>query len=89
MTGPSMFRSLKHLLTHTRRYLSTLFTTVFVGGSVGLALVVHDLGSALHVLGGTAASFMIFCLPGLMLCNAGIVKQSVGILDRMDQVRCS
>uniref|UniRef100_A0A7S3VGS3 Amino acid transporter transmembrane domain-containing protein n=1 Tax=Dunaliella tertiolecta TaxID=3047 RepID=A0A7S3VGS3_DUNTE len=71
--------------SHHPRFLSHIFTAVFVGGTVGLALVVRSLGAALHVLGGTAASFMIFCLPGLMLVNAGIVKQSVGILDRMEE----
>jgi hypothetical protein len=28
---------------------------------------VTDLGSVLHLIGGTAASYMIFFLPGLLL----------------------
>ena len=35
-----------------------------------------DLGSVLHMVGGTAAAYMIFCLPGLLLMNAAIVKRS-------------
>ena len=37
-------------------------------------LQVSDLGAVLHMVGGTAASFMIFFLPGLLLINAAIVK---------------
>ncbi len=33
-----------------------------------------DLGSVLHMIGGTAAAFIIFFLPGLLLVNAAIVK---------------
>jgi len=33
--------------------------------------------------------YVIYIYIIQMLCNAGIVKQSVGILDRMEQVRCS
>ncbi len=43
-------------------------------------LQVSDLGAVLHMVGGTAASFMIFVLPGLMLVNAAIVKGPVGNL---------
>ena len=35
-----------------------------------------DLGAVLHMVGGTAASYMIFFLPGLLLVNAAIVKHS-------------
>lgn len=35
---------------------------------------VTDLGSVLHLIGGTVAAFIIFFLPGLMLVNAAIVK---------------
>lgn len=35
---------------------------------------VTDLGSVLHMIGGTAAAFIIFFLPGLLLVNAAIVK---------------
>eukprot|EP00884_Botryococcus_braunii_P010874 jgi/Botrbrau1/19789/Bobra.0124s0037.1 len=38
--------------------------------------VVTDLGSVLHMVGGTAAAFMIFFLPGLLLINAAIIKES-------------
>ena len=37
---------------------------------------VTDLGAVLHMVGGTAASYMIFFLPGLLLINAAIVKHS-------------
>lgn len=42
---------------------------------------VTDLGAVLHMVGGTAASFMIFVLPGLMLVNAAIVKGPAGNLE--------
>ena len=44
---------------------------------------VSDLGQVLHMVGGTAASFMIFFLPGMLLVNAAIVKHSntVGLAD--------
>ena len=35
---------------------------------------VTDLGQVLHMVGGTAAAFMIFFLPGMLLINAAIVK---------------
>ncbi len=35
-----------------------------------------DLGQVLHMVGGTAAAFMIFFLPGMFLINAAIVKES-------------
>jgi solute carrier family 38 (sodium-coupled neutral amino acid transporter), member 7/8 len=35
---------------------------------------VTDLGAVLHMIGGTAAAFIIFFLPGLLLVNAAIVK---------------
>jgi hypothetical protein len=41
-----------------------------------VCLQVSDLGAVLHMVGGTAASFMIFFLPGMMLINAAIVKRS-------------
>lgn len=42
---------------------------------------VKDLGSVLHMVGGTAAAYMIFCLPGLLLMNAAIVKRSNEVLN--------
>lgn len=41
---------------------------------------VSDLGAVLHMVGGTAASFMIFFLPGMLLINAAIVKRSNEVL---------
>lgn len=35
---------------------------------------VTDLGTILHLIGGTVAAFIIFFLPGLMLVNAAILK---------------
>lgn len=43
---------------------------------MSVAWQVSDLGAVLHMVGGTAASFMIFFLPGMMLINAAIVKRS-------------
>jgi len=40
-------------------------------------MVVTDLGAVLHMIGGTAAAFMIFLLPGLLLMNAAIMKATV------------
>lgn len=40
-----------------------------------------DLGDVLHLVGGTAAAFMIFFLPGLLLINAAIVKESASQAD--------
>lgn len=67
------------------RWASHLITVAFVGSTVATALVVTDLGSVLHMIGGTAASFMIFFLPGLLLMNAAIIKRTVsyGSLSQM------
>jgi sodium-coupled neutral amino acid transporter 7/8 len=51
-------------------------TIVFVWSNVLTSLVVTDLGEVLHMIGGTAASFMIFFLPGLLLMNAAIIKHT-------------
>lgn len=40
-----------------------------------------DLGDVLHLVGGTAAAFMIFFLPGLLLVNAAIIKESASTAD--------
>eukprot|EP00877_Chromochloris_zofingiensis_P003558 jgi/Chrzof1/13202/Cz07g24080.t1 len=67
-------------------WVSMLCTIVFVASSVAVSLVVSDLGSVLHLIGGTAASFMIFFLPGLLLMNAAIIKQtnSFSNLEQLD-----
>lgn len=57
-------------------WASHTVTLVFVWSNVATSLTVSDLGSVLHMIGGTAASFMIFCLPGLLLMNAAIIKAS-------------
>ena len=49
---------------------------------------VKDLGSVLHMVGGTAASFMIFFLPGMLLINAAIVKH-VEAREEESEVSCS
>jgi sodium-coupled neutral amino acid transporter 7/8 len=46
---------------------------------------VTDLGAVLHMVGGTAASYMIFFLPGLLLINAAIVKHSASSRDLSSQ----
>jgi len=67
------------------RWASHIITVAFVASTVATALVVTDLGSVLHMIGGTAASFMIFFLPGILLMNAAIIKRttSYGSLSQM------
>mgnify|MGYP001810249516 CR=1 FL=1 len=57
-------------------WLSVVITIVFVWSNVLTSLVVTDLGEVLHMIGGTAASFMIFFLPGLLLMNGAIIKHT-------------
>jgi sodium-coupled neutral amino acid transporter 7/8 len=45
---------------------------------------VTDLGAVLHMVGGTAASYMIFFLPGLLLINAAIVKRTASTQQLLD-----
>ena len=52
------------------------FTLAFVLGSLATALAVTDLGAVLHLVGGTAAAFMIFALPGLLCWNAAVIKHA-------------
>jgi len=47
-------------------YVTVVFTLVFFCVSLAVSMVVTDLGSVLHLIGGTAATFMIFLLPGLL-----------------------
>ncbi|KIY99600.1 AAAP family transporter: amino acid [Monoraphidium neglectum] len=58
------------------KWLSVSLTTLFVASTVGTAMLVTDLGSVLHIVGGTAAAFMVFMLPGLLLMNAAIIKHT-------------
>lgn len=69
------------------RWVSMLITVVFVWSNVATSLVVTDLGQVLHMIGGTAASFMIFFLPGLLLMNAAIIKHTVSYADLSQLVR--
>ena len=39
---------------------------------------VTDLGAVLHLIGGTAAAYMIFMLPGLLCWNAAVIKATAG-----------
>ena len=55
---------------------SALGSALFVSLSAAVAVAVPDLGSVLHLIGGTAAAFIIFFLPGLLLVNAAIVKHT-------------
>jgi hypothetical protein len=61
---------------HIPGWLSAVITVIFVWSNVLTSLVVTDLGEVLHMIGGTAASFMIFFLPGLLLMNAAIIKHT-------------
>ncbi|KAF8059975.1 slc38a7 [Scenedesmus sp. PABB004] len=62
-------------------WLSAVMTVVFVWSNVATAMVVRDLGEVLHIIGGTAACFMIFFLPGLLLMNAAIIKHTASSAD--------
>lgn len=55
---------------------SALGSALFVALSAAVAVAVPDLGSVLHLIGGTAAAFIIFFLPGMLLINAAIVKHT-------------
>lgn len=61
------------------RWASVLFTLLFFGGTLATAMVVTDLGSVLHLIGGTAATFMIFLLPGLLCWNAAVIKATASV----------
>ena len=50
-------------------------------GSSAYHVQVTDLGQVLHMVGGTAASYMIFFLPGMLLLNAAIVKRTASMAD--------
>ena len=50
-------------------------------GSRAGGVQVTDLGQVLHMVGGTAASYMIFFLPGMLLLNAAIVKRTASMAD--------
>lgn len=53
------------------------------------ATQVTDLGQVLHMVGGTAASYMIFFLPGMLLLNAAIVKRTASMADlEIAEVSC-
>lgn len=67
----------------SKNFISILLLLDFNGD-----LQVTDLGAVLHMVGGTAASYMIFFLPGLLLINAAIVKRtaSMGNLAEEDAV---
>jgi sodium-coupled neutral amino acid transporter 7/8 len=62
-------------------YVSVLYTVVFFAASLGTAMVVTDLGSVLHLIGGTAATFMIFLLPGLLCWNAAVIKATASVAN--------
>lgn len=63
------------------KWVSTVGTVFFVTVTTNVALVVRDLGAVLHIIGGTAACFMIFLIPGLLLINAAVVKNAREQLD--------
>lgn len=65
---------------------SILFTLCFVASSAIIACAVTDLGAVLHLLGGTVASLIIFLLPGLMLMNSAVVKDSRENISRLSTV---
>lgn len=67
-----MFLSLQYLLSFM--WIPCLFVS-----HAGLDTQVTDLGSVLHMVGGTAAAFMIFFLPGMLLINAAIVKRTAEV----------
>ncbi|GBF99905.1 hypothetical protein Rsub_12813 [Raphidocelis subcapitata] len=78
------FADLLHSLFDVERpphWMEVAFTLVFVGGSLGTALVITDLGSVLHLIGGTAACFMVFLLPGLLCWNGAVIKATASTLN--------
>lgn len=74
-------------LKHIPDWVSALITVSFVWSTVATSLVVTDLGQVLHMIGGTAASFMIFFLPGLLLMNAAIIKHTASFTNLSQLVR--
>ncbi|KAK9804447.1 hypothetical protein WJX73_002133 [Symbiochloris irregularis] len=62
---------------HISPWLSYSQSILFVASTIFVAVLVKDLGLVLHMVGGTAACFMIFFLPGLLLINAAIVKSGL------------
>jgi sodium-coupled neutral amino acid transporter 7/8 len=46
------------------KWISASITLAFVTITLLVALMVSDLGSVLHFVGGTAAAVMIFLMPG-------------------------
>lgn len=75
LAGEDLERQLLGWNTISRTF-SVTQSLFFIWTSVAVSVVVSDLGAVLHMVGGTAASFMIFFLPGMMLINAAIVKRS-------------
>ncbi|CAK0787069.1 hypothetical protein CVIRNUC_010285 [Coccomyxa viridis] len=63
------------------QWFSYLQSILFVASTTAVAVVVTDLGQVLHMVGGTAASYMIFFLPGMLLLNAAIVKRTASMAD--------
>ena len=70
----SCIENLLSLVQGSKR--SIVFTLIFVTSSATVASAVTDLGAVLHLLGGTVAALIIFGLPGAMLVNSAIVKDS-------------
>eukprot|EP00798_Chlamydomonas_sp_ICE-L_P026822 gene26822-4416_t len=61
----------------------TLFTVVWVTGTIVVGILVHDLGLVLNIIGGTGASFIVFFNPGLMMINDAIKKDCTSKLDSL------
>ncbi|BDA50337.1 Putative sodium-coupled neutral amino acid transporter 7 [Coccomyxa sp. Obi] len=64
---------------------SAVQSIIFIVTTIAVANVVTDLGAVLHMVGGTAASYMIFFLPGLLLINAAIVKRTASMANLAEE----
>ncbi|EIE22920.1 hypothetical protein COCSUDRAFT_47742 [Coccomyxa subellipsoidea C-169] len=66
-------------------WFSCFQSIIFIITTIAVANVVTDLGAVLHMVGGTAASYMIFFLPGLLLINAAIVKRTASLANLAEE----
>lgn len=72
---------LKSGLTPGGRGFIALETLTFFLGTLGLALMVEDLGSIFSLIGGTCGSVIILGLPGVLLIKYALNKRRAGWVD--------
>ena len=71
--------AVQQFIEHSDATLSDAYSYIVL--DMLLMWQVTDLGQVLHMVGGTAASYMIFFLPGMLLLNAAIVKRTASMMD--------